>query len=515
MDFSKIKVNKQVIDDATLKLGNYAKFQDSLYTDKGRILRAIKDYNLIEMRQISDIYYRASGIYAELIKYMASIYRFDWYITPYINETSSGGTAPKSEKILSDFHSCLEILDNFNVKKNLGEIALKVLRQGAYYGYKIESPKGIVLQELPVNYCRSRYLSNGKPVVEFNMKYFDDNFRSIEQRQKILKLFPDEFLKGYVLYKQSKLPPDSIGDTQGWYILDVSKTERFTLNGEEYPAFISIIPLILDLDIAQDLDRKKTLQRLARILIQQMPLDKNGELIFDVEEAQQLHNNAVKMLANSVGIDVLTTFAEVKVEDLAEASVAASQNDDLERVGDQIYNAAGISKLLFNSDNSTSLERSIANDEASMSNLLFQFEEFLNELLAKYNTKPKKITYRVSLLNTTIYNFKDLAKLYKEQAQLGYSKILPQVALGQSQSSILATAYFENKVLDLAEVFIPPITANTNSQKVQTVGKGGGAGSSPSGQSGSSSTGGRPTNEEAGKVTTEKTAANKEAAASN
>lgn len=512
MDFSKIKLNKQIIDDATLKLGNYSKIKESLFSDKKRILQAIKDYNLVDMRQISDFYYRASGIYAELIKYMASIYRFDWYVTPYINEANNGGTVPKSDKILSDFHSCLQLLDDFKVKKNLSEIALKVLRQGAYYGYLIESSKGLILQELPVNYCRSRYFSNGKPVVEFNMKYFDDNFRSMEQRQKILKLFPDEFLKGYVLYKQGKLPPDSIGDTQGWYILDVSKTERFALNGEEYPAFISIIPLILDLDIAQDLDRKKTLQRLARILIQQMPLDKNGELIFDVDEAQQLHNNAVKMLANAVGVDVLTTFADVKVEDLTESSVAATQNNDLERVGDQIYNAAGISKLLFNSDNSTSLERSIANDEASMSNLLFQFEEFLNELLAKYNTKPKKVIYKVSLLNTTIYNFKDLAKLYKEQAQLGYSKILPQVALGQSQSSILATAYFENKILDLAEVFIPPITTNTNSQKVQTVGKGSGT---SSGQSGSGSGGGRPTNEEAGKVTTEKTAANKEAAAAN
>ena len=45
-----------------------------------------------------------------------------------------------------------------------------------------------------------------------------------------------------------------------------------------------------------------------------MPLDKNGELIFDVDEAQQLHNNAVQMLASCIGVDVLTTFADVEVE---------------------------------------------------------------------------------------------------------------------------------------------------------------------------------------------------------
>lgn len=54
-----------------------------------------------------------------------------------------------------------------------------------------------------------------------------------------------------------------------------------------------------------------------------------------------------------------------------------------------------------------------------------------------------------------------MAKLYKEQTQLGYSKMLPQIALGQSQSSILANAYFENDILDLLHVFIPPLSSNT------------------------------------------------------
>ena len=67
----------------------------------------------------------------------------------------------------------------------------------------------------------------------------------------------------------------------------------------------------------------------------------------------------------------------------------------------------------------------------------------------------------MQVLKTTIYNYQELAKLYKEQTQLGYSKMLPQIALGQSQSSILANAYFENDVLDLVSVFVPPMSSNT------------------------------------------------------
>lgn len=41
--------------------------------------------------------------------------------------------------------------------------------------------------------------------------------------------------------------------------------------------------------------------------------------------------------------------------------------------------------------------------------------------------------------------------------------MLPQIALGQSQSSILAAAYFENDVLDLVNVLIPPLMSSTMS----------------------------------------------------
>ena len=54
-----------------------------------------------------------------------------------------------------------------------------------------------------------------------------------------------------------------------------------------------------------------------------------------------------------------------------------------------------------------------------------------------------------------------MSKLYKEQMQIGFSKFLPQIALGQSQSSILANAYFENDILDLVNVFIPPLMSST------------------------------------------------------
>lgn len=459
VDYSKIKIGAKTLDDAILKLGDFKKANPRL-ADKNTVLRAIDEYDLKTMREISNFFYKTSGIYARIIRYMAFMYRYDWFLTPYVNDEKT-----KKEKVLEGFYQSLSTLDNFGVKKILGEIALQVLRNGCYYGYKVKQADKIVLQELPADYCRNRYNHGNKPVVEFNMKFFDDNFRDTTQRLKVLKLFPDEFSKGYMLYKQGKLPPEFMGDTSGWYLLDPAMTVKFTANGEDYPAFISVIPLILDLDEAQALDRKKTMQRLLKIVIQKMPLDKNGDLIFDVDEAQQLHNNAVQMLGRAIGVDVLTTFADVTVEDMQDSN-ANAQADDLARVERQLYNEAGVSQMQFNTDGNIALEKSILNDEATMYNMLLQFEAFLNELIEPYNKNRKKLEYRVQLLTTTIYNYKELAKLYKEQTQLGYSKMLPQIALGQSQSSILANAHFENDILNLVNVFIPPLMSSTMNENI-------------------------------------------------
>ena len=77
------------------------------------------------------------------------------------------------------------------------------------------------------------------------------------------------------------------------------------------------------------------------------------------------------------------------------------------------------------------------------------------------NSNNRKYNFKFYMLETTQYNYQNLAKLYKEHVQLGYSKMLPQIALGHSQSFILNAAHFENDVLHLSEVMIPPLMSST------------------------------------------------------
>ena len=166
------------------------------------------------------------------------------------------------------------------------------------------------------------------------------------------------------------------------------------------------------------------------------------------------------MISRGVGIDVLSTFADVTVADMADGTTVTSI-DDLGKVERALYNEAGVPQMLFNTDGNLALEKSILNDAAVMSDLLVQFEDFLNLIIQKFNKSPKKVYYRAQILGTTIYNYQDLSKIYEGQVKLGYGKLLAQIALGQSQSTVLATAYFENDLLNLVTVFVPPLSSNT------------------------------------------------------
>ena len=518
-EYGKIKVGTKTLDDAVLNLGAVQKSTKG-HIDKWVVMKALYDNDVFKLREISNYFYKTNGIYARLCNYIATMYRYDWYVVPEVYDESV-----KSEKIMKDFHKILTYMDNSYVAKICQEMALGVVKNGAYYGYLVQTPKGVLVQELPVNYCRSRYSRGNLPVVEFNMKFFDIAFPDTNYRMKVLNLFPEEFKKGYHAYRKNKLNPDistsrglsslypnSLLSEEGWYLLDPNSTVKFSFpnggNGAaDLPLFINIIPALLDLDAAQDLDRRKQMQKLLKIVVQKLPLDKNGDLIFDVDEARDIHNNAVEMLRRAVGVDVLTTFADIESIDMADKNTTATQ-DDLEKVERAVYNASGTSQMMFNTDGNMALEKSVLNDEGMVRPLLLQFEVFFDRIVqSKGNSK---YNFRLYMLETTQYNYQNMAKMYKEQVQLGYSKMLPQIALGHSQSSILNTAYFENEVMNLSELMIPPLMSSTMNMQDLKGNSGSNSSSKSQSSSGNSSSSGAGRPEKPDDQKSEKTIKNKE-----
>lgn len=256
-----------------------------------------------------------------------------------------------------------------------------------------------------------------------------------------------------------------MGENYGsWYLLDPNKTVKLSLNEKGIPMYVNAIPSIIDLDAAQNLDRRKQMQQLLKIIIQKLPLDKNGDLIFDVDEARDIHNNAVQMLRRAIGVDVLTTFADIESVNLSDKTTTTT-TDELEKVERTVYNNLGVAQSLFNANGNIALSNSILNDESTFRDLLLQLNIFFDSVVRQKTASPKKYNFKFYMLETTQYNYRDLSKLYKELTQIGFSKMLPQIALGHSQSSILNSIIFENNVLHLSEIMIPPLMSSTLSSE--------------------------------------------------
>lgn len=438
-------------------IGDYRSMGRTIFT-KRVVVKALEERNMAQIRSISRHFFAVSGIYARAAKYMAFLPTYDYMLTPHIYKSNV-----QKDALMNDFSRALAFIDSMNLKTRLGEISLNVVVDGAYYGYLRVYGDKAVIQDLPVEYCRSLYKVNGTPIVEFNLKYFEE-FKTEDVRNQVLKTMPTEVVEAYRQLKSA--PQDSPRNMKGehWILLDTTKAVKFSLNRDDAPLFSSAIPQIIDLDDLQGIQKKKAEQQLLKIMVQKIPLDKNGEFIFDMEEAKAMHANAVRMLARAINIDVLTTFADADLLDLEEKRGTATI--EVENWEKSTFNELGISQQLFATDGNLALEKSIANDESIIMQLVFQYQDWLNGLVKmKFSEKARDYCFDVFLPRLTQHNRVDMAKNYKDQAAVGYSKILPAIALGQSQSNFLSTLVFEKDFLGLHDYMEPVKMASTQSGK--------------------------------------------------
>lgn len=78
-DFNMIKVGKGLLRDDVVKLLGTAdeKKLFGVKVERDKIVKAIKNQNLKELRSYSEFFYNSNGIYSRLCRYMAYIYKYD------------------------------------------------------------------------------------------------------------------------------------------------------------------------------------------------------------------------------------------------------------------------------------------------------------------------------------------------------------------------------------------------------------------------------------------------------
>lgn len=452
----KLKQSEAVIKDAAKGSMNFSRMSND------RLIQIAQGDDLQQKRALSRWFAKNNGMYNRAIRYLADVYKFDFMLYPNL-DLDDELTDEKQKKVLQKFNAVLEHFDNSSIQLMARKWAMTVCLDGAYYGYICDDVSDrLVIQDLPTSFCRSRFYHRGVPLVEFNVQYFDKITNNEKSRQQILSLFPEEFQVAYRKYKNGKLPAEEQGDDAGWVLLDIQRAFKFNFdNSSDDPPFMSAIPALIELSEVQDLEKEKLLQQIQKVLIQHFDLDKNGQIPFTMKELQQLNQNAVDMIGDAVGVSVLSTVADVNLEDVGAQNGLESQNT-ISAAEDSVYNDLGISTNLFNTSGNIALEKSIITDEAYAKPLLLEFEQFFNRYLEwKFNKKDFK--FRLKMLATSIFNFQTMSDKYKDLTKIGFSRFLPMVALGHTQKEVVSMAKLEQQIMQLDAYMLPPFSSNTMS----------------------------------------------------
>lgn len=411
----------------------------------------IESGSLAQHRALSEHFFQKNGFYKRILIHYATLLKY----TGILIANPSYKNKLSDENIAKRYHNAVDFLDRASLQSFFTDCALKVLKYGAYFGLiRSCDKKSISILELPASYSRSDYKDEkGIDLVEFNVTYF--NQFTEEKVIGVLECFPTIISAHYRLYQENKVKTP-------WILLPSELGVYFNLYDESC-MLLNTIPPIMDYEEAIETEKERDLEEIKKIIVQKIPHLNTGELLFEPPEAEEMHTGSVKMMGGNRNVSVLTTYADVDA--IVSKTSADSNSNNLAKMVNNIYDQAGTSSQLFAASGNLALETSIKNDISLMMTLAKKFEQFITNIINK-QFGLNQVFFKYTILPVSIYNEEDYIDSSIKLASMGYSLMLPMIAMGFSQSDLDNLKDLENDVLELREKLIPPRTAYTESGDV-------------------------------------------------
>ena len=438
----------------------------TLGTSRARYLERIRDYtpekieriitsgSLAEQQALSRNFFYKDGYYKQIIIHYATLLKYAGLLIP----NPSLGKKLSTSHISKRYYNALDYVEKMNLPVFLTDCATRALIDGCYYGVIVQLDKqNFSVLDLPSGYCQTRYKDlNGDDLIEFDVSYFN-SIVDLTAKEQALASYPKFIRDAYKKWQKQK-------SSNSWVIIpsDIGICFPF-FDGR--PLFLSVIPASLEYDDAIQTERDRDAEEIRKILVQKIPHLQDGRLLFEPDEAAEMHAGAVGMLKGNKNISVLTTYADVDA--VVSKTTGESTSKTLEQIEKNIYAQAGVSGQIFSSTGSSTLDASIKNDIALMMYLANKFSRFITNSINRIYGNTN-ITFKYQILPVSIHNMDKFVDQSFKLSGSGYSYLLPVVALGLSQRDIVNLKELENDVLKLGERLIPLSSSYTQSSDNST-----------------------------------------------
>lgn len=389
--------------------------------------------------------YGASSHFRRLIQYFAGLSDLAYVISPTRIDTFT----TKPQTIRKNYNKTLNLLSSMNIKEQFAKVLTVALREDVFYGTMWVTTDGVIIQQLPSDYCSIAVLEDNVLNVSFNFSYFDIN-------SQYLDLYPPEFKSKYAVYQS-----DRTG--QKWQELDAPTSFAVKANndilGYAVPPFAGILREIYDIEDYKQLKMSRTTLENYAMLVMKLAMNNDGEWAMDFGKAREFWQNLDAVLPAEVG-SVLSPMTIDKI------SFERSNATDADTVADaehDLFSAAGVSSLLFNNEKASSnaLLLSIKADQSMTYGIVKSIEGVINRFLKSQSFSKN---FKVSFLDCSPFNRKELGDAYLKACQFG----LPMVSYycasqGLAQDEMDYMNFLEDDVLGIKGRFIPLQSSATQS----------------------------------------------------
>ena len=417
------------------------------------IEQIINSGDVAAQRALSRAFFERKSLYKRILYYYATLLLYQGLLIP----NPSFGKQLSTPHIAKRYYGALDYLNKLNLQETLTRISLKVLIDGTYYGLiKTLDKDDFVLFDLPNQYCRSRFKDfHGNDIVEFDVSYFT-TILDEELRGAALSIYPDVVQKYYRRYLKNKA-------ISSWVKLPAEIGICFSFFEDGMPLFLDVIPATLQYEDAVDNEQERELEEIRKIIVQKIPHLNDGQLLFEPDEAMEMHRGAVNMMKGNKNLSILTTYADVDA--IISRTTADNVNTSLDKMLQNVYSEGGVSAQIFSPTGSQALPTSIRNDTALMMILGNKYSRFISYIINCVYANSN-IDFQYILLPISYYNQSEYTSDAFKLAQSGYSFLLPALAIGLNQRELSNIKTLENDLLKLHDKLLPLSSAYTQSGEV-------------------------------------------------
>lgn len=411
--------------------------------------RIVESGSLSEQQKLSRNYFYKDGFYKRILIYYATLLKYSGLLIP----NPATGKKLSNPFISKKYNNAMDFVERLSLPTMLTNCSLNALVDGSYYGViQTLDKNNFALLDLPGKYCCSRFKDiKGNDIIEFNVRYFNA-ITDESSRNEALAIYPKVISNHYRRWLKGK-------ELTSWIKIPSDVGVCFPLF-DGRPLFLNVIPATIQYDEAVETERERDLEEIRKIIVQKIPHLQDGGLLFEPEEAAEIHEGTVRMMGKNQNVSVLTTYADV--DSIVSKTTADSVSNNLDKMVQNIYYEGGVSGQIFAATGNLSIETSIKNDTALMMVLGNKYSTFITNLVNKLYSNTN-INFKYSLLPITYYNESTYITDSFKLAQSGYSFLMPALALGLSQRDLGNIKDLENTLLNLGDKLKPLNSAYTQS----------------------------------------------------